>query len=318
MSNNWTLITAYFDLTKCPDASIEIKKRDMDYYLKHMKSTMVLPYNMIIYCDEASFPKLYDLRPTGKKTKYVIRNFDEFEISGMPFSKLREKIKENRIQHPYQFDNRNTPSYYLFCMSRYIMLKEIMDENPYSSTHFAWINICIERMGKSNIAKLPEALALNRDKFSTCYIDYIPEAFVRNTGQYFQRGLCSMCSGFFTGNKEYMGVFCDLIIAKFVYYLDQGYGHSDETLYSPVYFDNPEIFQHYYGDYTEMITNYSRVYENPASPLRNFIQNSFRFGDNRKCFEACSVVWESFKEKKCQLTKEELEKLCYYYMLSQS
>jgi predicted O-methyltransferase YrrM len=38
--DNWTLITAYFDLTKTPDATSDIKSRDQDYYLnKYGNST---------------------------------------------------------------------------------------------------------------------------------------------------------------------------------------------------------------------------------------------------------------------------------------
>ena len=35
INNNWTLVTAYFNLVKCPDASNEIKKRDKEYYFSH-------------------------------------------------------------------------------------------------------------------------------------------------------------------------------------------------------------------------------------------------------------------------------------------
>lgn len=196
------------------------------------------------------------------------------------------------------------------------MLKQVIQKNPFQSTHFAWINFCMERMGISNIRRLPEALSLNREKFSTCYIDYIPEEFVRNTHQYFRRGNCSMCSGFFTGNAEYMYRVCDLIEDKFLEYLDQGYGHADEQLYSPVYFDHSELFEHYYGDYNEMITNYKYIYEKPENPLRNFISNSFRCGDYKRCFKACENLWASYKKNKCYLSQDQLEKLCFYYMMS--
>ena len=40
---------------------------------------------------------------------------------------------------------------------------------------------------------------------------------------------------------------------KFIHYVEKGYGHADEQLYSPVYFDNPDLFEHYYGDYQQII-----------------------------------------------------------------
>ena len=319
-SNQWTLVTAYFNLTQCPDASPEIKSRDKSYYFQHSTSTLTLPYPMVIFCDQESLHQIIQLRPPEMPTKYVVLPFDSFQFKGkrigQTFAEYREKIKSNRITHPYEFDPRNTPSYYLFCMSRYIMLKQVIEKNPFHSTHFAWINFCMERMGISNIRRLPEALSLYRDKFSTCYIDYIPEEFVRKTELYFQRGRCSMCSGFFTGNAEYMYQVCDALEDRFLEYVDQGYGHADETLYPSVYFDHPDWFEHYYGDYTEMITNYRYVYERPESVLTNFVFNSFRFGDTDRCFRACKFLWESYKQKKCVLTQEQLDKLCFYYMIS--
>jgi hypothetical protein len=320
--SNWTLVTAYFNLTKCPDASEEINKRDQSYYLTHALFTLSLPYNLVIYCDEDSVNYIKELRPTylESKTYYIIRNFEEFRFEkksnllNTNFSEYREIITSNRKNYPYQFDNRNTSSYYLFCMSRYIMLKEIIKKNPFHSTHFCWINFCIERMGYTNLIRLCEGLAVNRDKFSTCYIDFIPEKLIKTTNEYFKRGRCSMCSGFFTGNSEYMYKVCDLIENKFLQYLGQGYGHADEQLYSPVYFENPHLFEHYYGDYQQMITNYKYIYENADAPIYNFIKNSYENFYHEKCYEACKYVFNSYALGKCEISESWLFSLFYYYM----
>jgi hypothetical protein len=320
--SNWTLVTAYFNLTKCYDASDEINARGKDYYISHSLSTLYLPYNLVIYCDEDSVEDIKNIRHTylKDKTMYIICNFNDFrfkkegKLLNEKFDDYRVKIIENRKNKPYCFDNRNTGSYYLFCMSRYIMLKEVIELNPFKSTHFCWINFCIERMGFKNLIRLEEALAVNRDKFSTCYIDYIPEKLIKNTSEYFKWGRCSMCSGFFTGNKEYMYKVCDLIENKFLEYLDLGYGHADEQLYSPVYFENPDLFEHYYGDYHQMITNYKYIYDAPDPPIYNFIKNSFENSDYKKCYEGCKFVFNSWALDKCEINQNNLYTLFYYYM----
>lgn len=316
----WTLVTAYFNLTKCPDASAEICARDKNYYFSHALSTLSLPYNLMIYCDQESYDQIRQLRPAwfADKTRYIIREFDDlrFYKHGEPLSRqfrdYREKINENRRKNPYYFDNRNTASYYLFCMARYAMLKETITENPFGSTHFAWINFCIERMGFQNLIRLDEALAVKRDRFSTCYIDYVPESLVKDTHEYFRFGRCSMCSGFFTGNAEYMFKVCDLVENKFLEYLNKGYGHADEQLFSPVYFENPDLFEHYYGDYLQMITNYKYIYEAPEPPIYNFIRNSFNHGNYAKCLEGCRFVQQSVSLGKCTLNDEYSGYLAYY------
>lgn len=329
-NSNWTLVTAYFNLTKCPDASKETIERSQDYYISHSISTLNIPYNLVIYCDEESFPLIQKIRPEylKEKTKYEIRVFDELFFTkpqtienkvkkdNQTFKDYRSKIIENRIKNPYYFDNRNTASYYLFCMSRYLMLKEVIENDYFKSTHFCWINFCIERMGYKNIMHLDEALSTNRNKFSTCYIDYVPEELIKNTKEYFLMGRCSMCSGFFTGNSEYMYKTCDLIENKFLEYLELGYGHADEQLYSPVYFENPDMFDHYYGDYNQMITNYNYIYDSPEPPVYNFIRNSFNNNNFVKCLEACRYVWISYCLGKCDYNEEYIKQISYYYMIS--
>lgn len=316
---NWTLVTAYFNLTKCSDASDEIKARDHVYYFHHAVFTLSLPYHLVIYCDPESLPEIQRYRPKylEHKTRYIILEFDQFMAYGKNFAEYREKIIQNRQEKPYHFDNRNTASYYLFCMSRYIMLQNTIVQNPFGSTHFCWINFCMERMGYLNCVHLDEALSVKRDKFSTCYIDFIPEHLVKNTAEYFRWGRCGMCSGFFTGNAQYMFQTCGAILAKFAEYVEQGYGHADEQLYSPVFFEHPDWFEQYFGDYQEMITNYRYIYDAPEKPLRNFIRNSFSCGFYAKCFEACQNLWESYTLGKCDLDEGQLRDLCYFKMMSE-
>jgi len=298
-NSDWTLVTAYFNLTKCPDASEEICKKDKSYYLSHSLSSLNLPYNLVIYCDSESYDQIFNLRPKylREKTVYKIIEFDDIMLDNKSFTTYRT-------------------SYYLFCMERYIMLRETIETNPFNSTHFSWINFCIERMGYSNLKYLDEALAVKRDKFSTCYIDYIPYELIKDTKEYFKWGRCSMCSGFFTGNKEYMYKVCGLILDKFLHYLSLGYGHADEQLYSPVYFQNPDLFEHYYGDYRQMITDYKYVYECPENPIRNFITNSFQFNNFEKCIECCEFILNSLKLGKCHLENDYLNLLMEKYLMS--
>jgi hypothetical protein len=276
---------------------------------------------MVVYCDEESLPKIQAIRPPWAKTKYEIRVFDDLKMNPANadepnFGTLRQMINENRVKNPYQFDPRNTASYYLLCISRYLIMKETILANPFESTHFCWINICMERMGYLNLMHLEECLGTFRDKFSTCYIDYIDPVFIANTKEYFDYGYCSMCSGFFTGAKYYMFNVCSLILQKFVQYLHQGYGHADEQLYSPVYFENPHLFDQYFGDYTEMITNYAAIYDRPREPLYNFIRNSFLHGNYPLCKKACETLVMSIAKGKCALSEDDMRILEYYFTQS--
>lgn len=307
----WTLVTAYFDLTKCPDASQSIKNRPQSYYLEAAKSTMSIPANLVVYCDVESHSSLVALRPPflNEHTKYIIRDFEDFKLT-----KYRSKIAENRLKCPYHFDDRNTPSYYLFCMARYAILQETIEQKYFpDSTHFAWINMDIERMGYLNVAAIERFLiAEPRDRFSTVYIDYIPETLIKNLPVYFQWGRCSMCSGFFTGSSFHMAKVCRLIEDKFMEFLALGYGHADEQLFSPVFFENRELFYFYYGDYQSMVTNYMGIRQNASSILRFLIANSFKAGDFQISHDACRWLMDS-SSALVQLDSEEIKSLKYFF-----
>jgi hypothetical protein len=291
ISNTWTVVTAYFDLTKMSDASAPIKARNANHYLQSARATLALEQPMIVFCEKETVAALKAFRPEHLLS---VTEFRVVDFEDMPMTKYRDTIASNRVKYPYQGDERNTPSYYLFCMSRYAMLKQAMEDNPFKSTHFSWLNICIERMGYANLAHLDDVFRGEpRDKVSTCYIDYVPQTLVENVPEYFKFGRCSLCSGFFTGAKEYLYEFCCMVEEAFLSSMKLGYGHADEQLFSIVYFGKPELFDVYYGDYFDMIVNYRKIYQSPGMPLNNIAVKSFGVGDWNTCFNACTAMWNA-------------------------
>jgi hypothetical protein len=311
---NWTLVTGYFDLTKKPDANKEIQSRPAAHYLdEHAASTLALDKNLVVFCEPDCRERILGKRPKWlhERTHVVTMAFEDF-----PLSRSLSKIIESRRGSHCARDPRNTASYYLFCMARFAMLKRAIAENPFGSTHFAWINICIERMGFSNMVHLDEALAEQREKFSTCYIDYVSRSTLASLSAFFGPdgcrdpngtcGRCSMCSGFFTGGAEHMRSVCDLVENKFVACLEAGYGHADEQLLALVHAERPDLFEWYCGDYHQMITNYRAVHERPESPIHNLIRHSLEAGDWETCLRAADIVWSSYVGGKCELSDVDL------------
>jgi hypothetical protein len=296
--DHWTVVTSVFKevaIDVCPEGILS------------------LPVNLVIFCDSESCDAIRHIRPPElkEKTHYIIRNLDDFHFSDRQetFAQYIKDVRLNRVHNPYNFDPRVSPAYYLFTVGKHTMLKEVININVFGSTHFAYIKIEVP----TTFAGMAEALETNRDKFSACYIDYIPERVVRNMKEYFQWGRCSMASGFITGSKEMMYRVCDLVEQKFIYYKRLGFGHSDEQLYSPVFFDHPDLFEHYYGDYGQVITNYKYVREDPAAPIRNFVANSFENRDYAKCLEACEFIRQSLDKGTCLLGDEMRTRLDNYY-----
>jgi len=307
---NYTVVTGYFDLTKMPDASKEIIDRPKTHYLSNATATMSIDHNLVVFCEPENLEELKSMRPDylKHKTYYVPMSFEDF-----PLTRYRGKILENRKVNKCH-DARNTASYYLFCMSRYAMLKTIMDKNPFNSTHFSWLNICIERMGYKNLIEIDAAYNLLREKVSTCYIDYYPLSLAKNPVEFFScGGPSSLCSGFFTGKKEYLYPFCNKVETQFFSYLEQGYGHADEQLFCCVYLENPDLFDVYYADYNQMVTNYVWLKDNPSYPLQLVISHSYERGNVDVCLDGCRKMWRSYKAGYAALSVQEVDTLVSLY-----
>lgn len=309
-TDNWTLVTGYFDLTKKDDATDEIRARPAEHYLdQHGSSVLSLDKNLVIFCDPHLEEKVWSMRPPWLHSRTRVYTTD---FESLPLTQYRSRIIENRGGHSAcSADPRNNASYYLFCMARYAMLKKAiaMSDFNFKSTHFAWINICIERMGYNNLVHLDEALGQQRDKFSTCWIDYVAKETVEDLPRYFGARGCAtncvasttMCSGFFTGRDDHMRTACERFENEFKRCLDLGYGHADEQLFPIVHYKNPDSFDWYVGDYQEMITNYAGVYERPEQPIRNLIAHSLAAGDVPVANRAANIVMNAYATGKCKV-----------------
>jgi hypothetical protein len=296
---NWTFVTGYFDITKYEDASKQIKDRPPNFYLHSCNTTLSVNANLVIFTEEKFKPILEKLRPDHLKnnTKFIICNFEDFHLY-----KYRNKIAENRKKNLIA-DPRNTVSYYLCCMTRYSMVKQVTELNPFNSTHFGWIDFGIERQGFKNASSLDNVIHLYRDKVSACYINYIPQKTVDNLKEYFQWGRCAIASGFFTGNLKNIQKFCRLVELQFITYVELGFGHADEQLFSPIYFSNPDLFHFYFGDYRSIITNYCQIREDIDSIFLHFIQNTYNNKNYYLCSLACKALWDYFFKFKSSNTK---------------
>lgn len=313
-TKNWTFVTAYFDLTECADASNEIRARDSEYYLSHANATLNLPYNLVVYCSAKDLPRVQERRPAelASKTIYRVMEFDD-----IPFVTAdRQQIIENRRRKPYAFDARNTASYYLFCVSRCWMLLNEIERNEFHSTHFSWINFCIERMGYQNLMHMDEIVATYRNKFSTVFIDYIPKGLVFNWPEFWKYGRCSLCSGFYTGDAYHMKEFCTSLLSTYREMLDMGYGHADEQLFIIVYHRRPELFEWFLGDYQQMITNYAGVYDAIDRPIQLLISRSFSYKDYHVTHRACDLLMSSLDQRHSGIPSNLLGVFLRMYLLS--
>lgn len=284
--NNWTLVTMFYDL--------QIGMRDKSYYYQHCQLLISLQQNFVIFCSSRSLNEIYEMRKKYNlidKTLFIVKEFTD-----LPLYPYIEKIRSNRQNILPCADPRNTPEYFALVSSKFTLLQDVIEQNPFTSSHFGWIDFGYEKCNPLNLLHLSSSLRENRSKVSFCYIDYTEEGLMKDPRQYYLYGRCGIACNFFTGDREYLQKLCIQFKEKFIHSINEGYGHAEEQLIPLIYLDHPDLFDFYFGDYGQTILNYSHIQENPYITLNNFIPKVLADKKYSLGYKAAHKIYESYQK----------------------
>ena len=138
-----TLVTAFFDIHREKKGD----GRKLDEYLDWMKETLQLNCNLYIVTEATFLPYILEHRPPHYKT--IIK---EQSLKECKYYKYYERMKDilmsdeykSRIQHPNRVECV-MPEYNLIQYSKFGWLEEAIQENPFDTTSFFWIDMGISR-----------------------------------------------------------------------------------------------------------------------------------------------------------------------------
>jgi len=270
-----TVVSFYFDLKGFRDATPSV--RPSSFYMEKGRSTLKLPYPMIFFCDESTFPDIKQMREeelgeemAGNLTHYVVKNITEYD-----FYKDNLSIVQQNRRHQsavYNESSRNTSSYFLLTMFKIVALQMAHQWNRYDTAFLAWIDF-----GGSHILRNFEEGAKKMlddplEKIRFCYIHYRGEEELRDMKQYYANGgPCGVAATAFTIEREYVSRFYNGILSIFHETLFHGVGHSEEGVMTYFCHRYPELCNYSYGDYYSVLSNYHRPVEDLHSIQYFFI-----------------------------------------------
>jgi len=246
MKSKVTLVTGF---VKSP----EVGGHSLEQYIERSKFTLSLDVPMIIFTDSSLLDRIVQARE-NLKDKTVIKH-----INTIKYNDQVDKIRSNRSKsHPHGYpDPRNTPWYFIITMNKFTWLKSAIDENPYDSEYFIWLDFGYNQPD-SDPTLITDIINNIRDKFSCCLIDYFSEEYALWRPDIFYQygGLTTVAAGLFTAPKDIMLQICDKIEEEFNTVIAQGYGHSEQQLMYVLMLKYSELFDFYVGDYHCLLKNY--------------------------------------------------------------
>jgi len=252
-----TLVTAFFDLAKREQSS---RRPAMDY-LKHGEYILNLPYPLVIFADPEFVEPIQKMR--GEKPAQII---------GMPFESvpkyhLMEAIQAARKANPVQNASalKDTANYILLTWTKFDLVEKVVAENPFASTHFAWIDFGLTHVAKLDFAEeafqhVVDPIKLLVNKWASSDELQAPDYYSLLRGY--------VAGGFMTGSLASWQQFIRLFHSEATQCLEMKRAPSEEQIIPQIMQKHPDLFEAYYGDYDGILSNYHR--QRLSMPITNY------------------------------------------------
>jgi len=308
---NWTVVTCFYHL---PRYGNDFNK-PIDFYLNNGKFVLSLPVNLVVYCDKEEYDFIYNYRKEHgfeNNTKIIVKSLYDFDLY-----KYIDTIKNNRANNNIYLNNRNTPTYCVLTSSKFDLMAQSIMANYFNDQYYAWLDFGLMYCVGNYPNQIIRALQQYRDKASFMMIEYIPENVVRNNQLYYQNGgMRSIAGGFWTGNKDYLYNVCIEGHKIFIDTVNAGYGHSEQNIIPIIYFNNPNWFELYYGDYWQLLNNYDKIRLNLENSVKHVIFYARQYGSYKICQQCCIQVLNAVNNLDANLNLELLFKVLDDYFIS--
>lgn len=274
-----------------------------------------LRVNLVIFCDDDQVETIKNIRSKHNLLNYTNiipkSKYEDNINSFFQLTKYLDKIQNGRINYNKNPSKSTSAEYAINSCIKFGMLKIAITNNKIFSNHYyAWINSNIQCSTGPHAPQIHRIINLYKDKCKFCYIDHTKKDIVLNLDEYYSHGRCGVACNFFTGSSLYMNKLCDLFQNEFCKIVEAGYLHAEEQLIPQIYYNNPDIFEFYYGDYFTVLANYDHIRIGPGSVLNYFINNTRINGEYNLCVDAGLKLFNDLNEDFCILSiKEKLNLL---------
>ena len=274
--NQWTLITSYFGMDN------EV------FDSRWSRMTLSLNQNLVIYCDEPQYSFFYE-----KRKQYGLLNktkIHTIKLEDLPAASYQSTVDQ------LKFDPESNSRLYIYETSIFYLIEEVIKNDPFNSSHFAWINLNFAKAGLRNFELLNLALQEYRDKMSLMLMNVMTRLNSEEPNIFFGTSCKSMSIDFITGNKTHFFNFCQAIQHKFLQLLKERLGSNIRHLISLIYWDHVEWFHLYCGSPQQLVTNYARILEGVLEFIHQLIPRLIDLNYNGVGYEICRQILRSYQD----------------------
>lgn len=251
-----TFVTALFDLGKRENNG---KRRQIDEYLHHGQFLLEQPINLIIFADPELAPDIWYIR--RKKDLLAQTCLITFPLEQSPYYSLLAEIAAARKKNPTINNNemKNTPLYTVVGWTKFHLLRQACQDNPFNSTHFAWIDFGLAHVADTSFVEEDKPFNITIDKVRLLHMRSFKPAEVNNKDFWARHIFGNICAGYITAGRSQMLQFCHHFDRISREWLAVGYAPLEDHFFPVIILAQPDLFDFYYGDYKSLLSNYKHL-----------------------------------------------------------
>ena len=203
-----SLVTALISLDDYKREDYKVVDR-----IEHFKSLAATGISTCIYASSCFKEALEPILETYKNLKIM----QWVEYDDMDAAKIVTRRQEDILRLPvYRSEAKDTMKFMTLMNNKVFFLKDVMEKNPFGSTHFAWIDFGIGYIFRRPKETYSYLASLAQTKMKEKFLA-LPGCW--NQGRGMDRAFMSVnwrfCGGFFVGDRESLMDFCRIAITNY-------------------------------------------------------------------------------------------------------
>lgn len=288
-----TLTTCLYDLSQ-----IHPLARSCETGIKNIDELLKTPCYLVIYGDRITIPLVRQIRKEYSLEELTV--FKEVEIQNWWTYPWIETIRKNREIFWATRDDRTCPESHALVCNKFDFVLQTISENPFGTSKFGWIDAQPQRMCEDySPEKLLNVLENLSEKFQIQILNVVNKSYKlpQFKKEYYSSYPWLVCGGFFTCGKDIGIKVLDRLKEIFVQTTVSGYGHGEEGFYLEPLDEFYDEIEKSYGDYGQMINNFSGACKNINYIYHVILQRYLIFGYYREAADCASHLIRQFHKR---------------------
>lgn len=311
-----TLVTSCFILTNYHE-----KSREVNESIENMEFLLQIPCYLVIYCDSLSINKIKSIRDKfnlSNLTHYIVKELNELDNFYCV-----DLIRKNReLYHPTK-DERTSPESHFICCSKFNMVLNVIDIDPFHTTKFGWIDSNVRKNFEKISINFTESLLLNvlhksSDKFNIQILNVCDKKFKdeNNKREMYQNYRWVVCGCLFVTTKKIGKKILNRLNEIFLQTTSLGYGHGEEMFYLEILDEFYDEINRSYGDYNSILNNFVNQTQQFDYVYFQIITKYLHFGYHKECVYCCEKLLISIENNGILINIELYFNILFSYYIS--